>query len=94
VRGRRALAQNSVGPFRDILDLHTGHGAIVALEAPVRNHTHIGMSGRLCQGSELSCHKISSAVLVTMIVGQLLRSAVNDVVAGAASAGAAGASAV
>ena len=47
MRSRRALAQDSVGLFRDILDLHTGHGAIMALQAPVRNHTHIGRSGRL-----------------------------------------------
>jgi hypothetical protein len=39
VCGGRTLAQDSVGLFRDILDLHTGHGAIMALEAPVRNRT-------------------------------------------------------
>jgi hypothetical protein len=43
VRGRGALAQDSVGLFRDILDLHARHGAIMALEAPVRNQAHIGM---------------------------------------------------
>jgi hypothetical protein len=37
MRGRRALAQDSVGLFWNIFDLHTGHGAIMALEAPVHN---------------------------------------------------------
>jgi hypothetical protein len=31
---RSPLAQNAVGMFRDVLDLHTGHGAILALLAP------------------------------------------------------------
>jgi hypothetical protein len=35
VRGGRTLAQDSVGLFWDIFDLYTGHGAIMALEAPV-----------------------------------------------------------
>ena len=37
MRGGRPLAQDSVGLFWDIFDLHTGHGAIMALEAPVHN---------------------------------------------------------
>src|SRR5262249_25055287 len=37
VRGGRPLAQDSVGLLWDIFDLHTGHGAIMALEAPVHN---------------------------------------------------------
>jgi hypothetical protein len=31
---RRALAQDSVGVFRNVFDLNTGHGAILALLAP------------------------------------------------------------
>jgi hypothetical protein len=38
VRSGRALAQDRVGLFRHIFDLHTRHGAIMALEAPIRNH--------------------------------------------------------
>ena len=37
MRGGRPLAQDGVGLFWDIFDLHTGHGAIMALEAPVHN---------------------------------------------------------
>jgi hypothetical protein len=32
---RRSLAQDSVGVFRDVFDLNTGHGAIMALLAPL-----------------------------------------------------------
>lgn len=38
MRGRGALAQDGVGLFRDVLDLHARHGAIMAPEAPIRNH--------------------------------------------------------
>jgi hypothetical protein len=34
MRARRSLPQDSVGVFRDVFDLHTGHGAIVAPIAP------------------------------------------------------------
>ena len=37
MRSGRALAQDRVGLFRHIFDLHTRHGAIMALEAPIRN---------------------------------------------------------
>jgi hypothetical protein len=47
VRGGRALAQNRVGLFRDVLDLNTRHSAIMALEAPLHNRAVIGM----CAGS-------------------------------------------
>jgi hypothetical protein len=33
MRTRRSLAQDSVGAFRDVLDLNTRHGAIMALLA-------------------------------------------------------------
>jgi hypothetical protein len=46
VRGGRALAQDGVGLFRDIFDLHAGHGAIMALEAPVHNRVAVGGAGR------------------------------------------------
>ena len=42
MRGGRTLAQDSVGLFWDIFDLYTGHGAIMALEAPVHNHAAAG----------------------------------------------------
>ena len=38
MRSGCALAQDRVGLLRHILDLHTGHSAIMALEAPIRNH--------------------------------------------------------
>jgi len=47
VRGGRPLAQDSVGLFWDIFDLHTGHGAIMALEAPVHNRVAAGADRRL-----------------------------------------------
>jgi hypothetical protein len=34
MRSRRSLAQDPVGVFRDVFDLNTGHGAIMALLAP------------------------------------------------------------
>jgi hypothetical protein len=34
VRGRRTLAKHGVRLGRDVLDLHTGHGAIMAPVAP------------------------------------------------------------
>ncbi len=42
MRGRCALAQDRVGLLRYILDLHTRHGAIMALEAPIHNYTILG----------------------------------------------------
>jgi hypothetical protein len=35
--GRRALPQDGVRPLGHILDLNTGHGAIMAPVEPVRN---------------------------------------------------------
>ena len=37
MRGGRALAQDGMGLLRDILDLHAGHDAIMALLAPKHN---------------------------------------------------------
>jgi hypothetical protein len=34
MRARRSLPQDSVGVFRNVFDLHTGHGAIMAPIAP------------------------------------------------------------
>ncbi len=55
VGGSRSLAQYRVGMCRDILDLHAGHGAIMALEAPVHKHavsnscdSQAGRSLRFC----------------------------------------------
>jgi hypothetical protein len=45
--GGRPLTQNRVCVFRDILDLDARHSAIMALEAPVRKRTVIGMSARV-----------------------------------------------
>src|SRR5487761_1386626 len=39
VRGGRTLAQDRMGLLRDIFDLHAGHSAIMAPQAPVRNRT-------------------------------------------------------
>lgn len=36
MRCRRSLTQHGVGVIRNVLDLHTGHGAIMALPAPFR----------------------------------------------------------
>ena len=47
MRGRRPLAQDSVGLFWDIFDLHTRHGAIMALEAPVHNRAAAAIGRRL-----------------------------------------------
>ncbi len=46
VRGSCALAQDGMSLLGHIFDLHARHGAIMALEAPVRKHAVIGMSGR------------------------------------------------
>lgn len=46
MRGGRTLAQDSMGLFWDIFDLHTGHGAIMALEAPVHNRVAVGRARR------------------------------------------------
>jgi hypothetical protein len=42
VCGRRTLAQDRVGLFGDVFDLHTGHSAIMALEAPFHNRAVTG----------------------------------------------------
>jgi hypothetical protein len=54
VRSGGSSAQDSVGVFRDILDLHTRHGAIMAPQAPVRNRSLIGRSGR--RGAQSCLH--------------------------------------
>jgi len=38
VRGSRALTQDGMSLLGHIFDLHARHGAIMALEAPVRKH--------------------------------------------------------
>ena len=43
VGGGCPLAQNRVGVFGDILDLHARHSAIMALKAPLRKQAVIGM---------------------------------------------------
>lgn len=45
MRRSRALPQHSVGLFRDVLDLHTWHDAIMALKAPIHNRAVIGYAG-------------------------------------------------
>ena len=47
VRGSCALAQDGMSLLGHIFDLHARHGAIMALEAPVRKRAVIGMSGHL-----------------------------------------------
>jgi hypothetical protein len=37
-----ALAQDGMSLLGDILDLHARHGAIMALQAPIHNHTLTG----------------------------------------------------
>ena len=48
---RRSLPQDSVGVFRNVFDLHTGHGAILALLAPKckrePQESHQSLSGGL-----------------------------------------------
>jgi hypothetical protein len=43
MRARRSLPQDSVGVFRDVFDLHTWHGAILALMAPKRKCEEFGV---------------------------------------------------
>ncbi len=42
MRGGRALAQDGMGLLRNVLDLHAGHDAIMALLAPNCNRSFIG----------------------------------------------------
>jgi hypothetical protein len=49
VGGGRPLPQNRVGLFRDILNLHARHSAIMALQAPLYNRTVIGKSTKSAQ---------------------------------------------
>ena len=49
MRGSCALTQDGMGLLGYIFDLHARHGAIMALEAPVRKRTVIGShKGQLC----------------------------------------------
>ena len=47
MRGSCALTQDGMSLLGHILDLHTRHGAIMALEMPVRKRAVIGMSAFL-----------------------------------------------
>jgi hypothetical protein len=44
MRGGGPLPQHSVSLLRDIFNLHARHGAIMALEAPLRNRAIMGMT--------------------------------------------------
>ncbi len=48
--GRSALAEDSMRLVRNILDLNTGHGAIMALPTPQWKRTTIGKRGRSVRG--------------------------------------------
>ena len=62
MRARRSLPQDSVGVFRDVFDLHTWHGAILALMAPKRKCEEFG-GGATVTSSLVPAHSISSPQL-------------------------------
>jgi len=47
VRGSCALAQDGMSLLGYVLDLHARHGAIMALEAPIRKHA-VMVEGKAC----------------------------------------------
>jgi hypothetical protein len=61
MRARRSLPEDSVGVFRNVFDLHTGHGAIMAPIAPqckCKGNRPIGSSRALPDWESLTSQEV------------------------------------